>query len=465
MSAAQNAAAETGAFSARVMVALVVVGVIAFAAFLVLSAYAEEFREDRSGGTHALSRSSIGFAGLVDLLERRGVNAVIARGDMGDFSDADPRILTPAYPVAEDERPEAWEPVLVVLPKWATIRHRRPGWVRTTSLRNARGVESILAGFTLSEDDDAFDLSAALEHIQDAREAEDDAEAEERDDTAQGEEQAREHAQEEAARQRIRVTRTEGEGALTLTPTAQAADTPFAGLPVLRTGVIEARQALTPPVDDPDALIPILVAGDGGVMLGQLRGTNTFVLSEPDLMNTHGIADPDTAFFAVTLIETWTGGAPVLFDVTLHGFQRTRNLLRLMFEPPFLPLVLGLVFAGALIGWRGGVRVSPPRRQGRVYAFGKTTLIDSITGLVRATGRELRLGPAYAALTRAIATETVWGRARAGLVSDEALNRLGDDAQPDFSTLRRAVEDARDPYELVDAARALHAWRKGVARE
>ena len=60
-----------GAFSRAVVLALIVVGALSFAAFVVLSAYAPDLRSGSDGRGHALSRSAVGYAALVALLETR----------------------------------------------------------------------------------------------------------------------------------------------------------------------------------------------------------------------------------------------------------------------------------------------------------------------------------------------------------------------------------------------------------
>ena len=57
MSAAQ---ASTAAIAPRTILILVALGLVGFLSFLLLSAYADELRPQRGGGTHALSNSAIG---------------------------------------------------------------------------------------------------------------------------------------------------------------------------------------------------------------------------------------------------------------------------------------------------------------------------------------------------------------------------------------------------------------------
>ena len=63
------------AFSPLVAGGMVVVGVVCFAAFVVVLALARG-PGARDGGAHVLSRSAVGFAGVAELME--------ATGDAGD---------------------------------------------------------------------------------------------------------------------------------------------------------------------------------------------------------------------------------------------------------------------------------------------------------------------------------------------------------------------------------------------
>ena len=65
--------------SLRLGIALVLVSAIAFVGALVLSAFASDFRSETNGGTNALSKSAVGFAGLYALLSETGVPVSINR--------------------------------------------------------------------------------------------------------------------------------------------------------------------------------------------------------------------------------------------------------------------------------------------------------------------------------------------------------------------------------------------------
>ncbi|MGE3582225.1 MAG: hypothetical protein AB7J28_12515, partial [Hyphomonadaceae bacterium] len=105
------------------IVALLLIGVLGFAALLSLSAFAPDMRGRQDPGAHALSRSAVGYAGLARLLESGGARVMISRGDDPEArAQAGLLILTPPPGALDDEtwseQSAGRRPSLVVLPKW-----------------------------------------------------------------------------------------------------------------------------------------------------------------------------------------------------------------------------------------------------------------------------------------------------------------------------------------------------------
>src|SRR5262245_52596711 len=94
---------RSSAFSPAIMLALVLVAVVAFAAFFTLSAFAPELSSGHDGRAHALSNSAVGFAGIVRLARAEGDDVRIGR----TIGDAERRVslvvLTPENPTTEHE--------------------------------------------------------------------------------------------------------------------------------------------------------------------------------------------------------------------------------------------------------------------------------------------------------------------------------------------------------------------------
>src|SRR5579864_3807322 len=62
------AAAGRESFSGRTILTLILVGLVAFAGFFVLAAYAPDLRAGANGGANALSSSAVGYRGAAIML-------------------------------------------------------------------------------------------------------------------------------------------------------------------------------------------------------------------------------------------------------------------------------------------------------------------------------------------------------------------------------------------------------------
>ena len=94
MNQRSGAVSERGLFSPRAPLLLAAVGVVAFGAWLVLSAIGSEFSDGHDGGAHSLSISGTGYAGLVDLVRANDPLAIVSR-DQSNVDAAALAILTP----------------------------------------------------------------------------------------------------------------------------------------------------------------------------------------------------------------------------------------------------------------------------------------------------------------------------------------------------------------------------------
>src|SRR5258706_7960440 len=89
-------AAKTQVFSPRVALALVAIGALSLLCFVVFAAYAPEAGGEYDGRPHALSRSALGFAGLVAFLRADGVPVTVSRGSNdSQYAPASLVVVTP----------------------------------------------------------------------------------------------------------------------------------------------------------------------------------------------------------------------------------------------------------------------------------------------------------------------------------------------------------------------------------
>ncbi|WP_242078033.1 DUF4350 domain-containing protein [Brevundimonas diminuta] len=399
--------AASGGFSPVTMIVVLLVGVVTLAGLGVLSAYAPELKSGNDGGGHALSRSATGFGGLPTLLRGLGVPVVMNRGTLSETSDESLLILTPSIQTKAEQIDdiEHYGATLIVLPKWTSIPDAdHAGWVKTVGVQSAQSVVASLPK----------DL-----------------------------------------RNGLKLTARKGGATVALRRPNGASF----GRPVR----IEALRTL----EGPD-WIPVVVDDQGRAVLAMHRELRTYVLADPDLIDTAALKTLDGATTAVALIDILRADeAPVMFDLTLHGFQRTRNMLRLMLEPPLLGMTLVLVALAAFAGFQAAVRFGPARERSRVIALGKRGLADNTAGLVRLARREHRMAAPYALLVRAAVARAIGApRNLDEGALDAFLDRVGrtTGATETYTALAEQARAAKSPADLMRVAGALHRWNQELTR-
>jgi hypothetical protein len=403
----QNAPRD-GAFSLKIVLALLFVGVFSFSAFMTLSAFAPELRNGDDGRGHALSRSAIGFAGAVQLLEGLGDGVSVSRAPRVHES-APLVIFTPErVATATDIRQRAAHAALIVMPKWAGAdAPNHPGWMLSAGLYPTPLLDTLLAKIAPE----------------------------------------------------TKLAQGAGKAAPTLTIIAQ--DEAHA------TRTIAAGRIASLQTIEGKGLTPVAVTAQGKIVLARaaVKGAPIYILADPDFLNTHGIADLATARAGVAMLDALRpAGGPITFDVSLNGYGRDRSILRTAFTPPFLAATLALAAAALLLGWRAVTQARPVLSAARTIALGKTALTENSAALLRLTHREHKLGPGYAQLTGAqIGPFFGLGEAAPGA---ETLDRLGASrgAASPYSQLAAEAAAAQNPSRLLEAARRLHDWKETTLR-
>lgn len=401
----------------HVVVALVVIGAISLAAFFVLSAFADDLRQPDQGGAHAQSKSAVGFAAVADLLRAEGRSVSVHRGPPAELEAGHALLVITPPPDGEaawDEYAEAWVDQLIVLPKWSTVaRADKPQWVKRLGL-----VPASLVNRTIGQL--GFEVEVRRDEASDS--------------------------------------------------TSLYTDGPI-GTELIDAGTIESFQSMAA-----DGLRPVFVDAAGRMVLGVYdwgedgdeSGPMTWVLSDPDILNTQGLASPETARAALRVFDVVAGdGREVVFDLATHGLDRPRNLLRLMFLPPFLPAVICLVFAAVLMAVHSIASGGAKRKAGRELAFGKRALVDNSALLMALARRETRMGGRYAAVTRALAAAAVG--APPGLSEEQQIAMLDSRASSSgstqtFSDLAAEARKAASHATLMRSARRLYNWRQELGR-
>jgi hypothetical protein len=399
-----DASQSSSPFSARVVAILIAISVISFGAVLVLAGWAPELRDRNRAGDHPFSTSALGYNGLVRLLESSGYPVEISR-------------------VASDLNNREWGLMIVTLPAYGSVKTldetsfmpttlvvlpKWSGWA--DPLNPARQADTRFI--------EASDLNDTL------REVYPDAEI-------------------------LRVA------------PPRNLDTPF-GEAVFKPDV---RLQL---ISDP-SLEPVISVGDGALLAFDSQ-RSLYILSDPDAFNTFGLASRDNARFAVQLIDylRYDPAQPIFLDATLHGFERSENLLKMMFSVPYVGATLVALAAALLLGWAATIRFGPPLHEERAIALGKQALADNTAGLVTMARRETRMAPGFLALIRRrLAREIGAPRSLSETQVSELFDRLGPDPETGriYSQMEAELKTpATSREDLLTKAQALYRWRKEIIR-
>lgn len=391
-------AASQSSFARGTALLVVGIGIFAFIAMLVLSAYAPELRSGNNGGSHALSKAATGFSGIVQLADATGRNPEVVRS-RAPLSREELLVVSPDSGAADltellDER--GARVTMIVLPKWDSAADpKRQGWVRVDGPAAPFVPASVLA-----------------------------------------------------PAHKLQVSRSNDQGRALVTHANHApAELRFMAPKILQT--ISGANVQ-----------PVITDSRGRIVLGQLGNQPLFVLADPDLLNNHGMKDPGQAQAALALLDflNVTDADAILFDVTANGLGGSRSPLRLAFDPPFLAVTLAIAAALLLAGIQALVRFGAPRRVERAIAFGKAALVDNSAALIRRAGRESQLGDRYAEVVRRRAAELL--RIPPGLSEQDMDARLDAAGDQSFTTLAERADQARRREDLTIAARGLHRWLK-----
>lgn len=410
---ATRPAVGAGAFSRTTVIALILVGVFSFSAYVVLSAYAPLLREGNDGGGHALSKSAVGYAFLAALLEENGVTVLAPRGALPETRDGllvyTPRDLEQ---MADLESIDEYQITIIVPPKWNVAPDlQKSGWVRRAGMTRLKPL-TITAGET------AFSFEFA---------------------------------------------RREGVSQIIVEPADAVGGMITRSVPSRNIGSIDRLQYLKPA----DNLEPILMAGNGEIVFAKVKDLPFYLLSDADLANTHGLSGVARATVAAGIFDFARAGGPVVFDLSLHDIERTRNIIRLALEPPFLAATLCALFGTLLLALKAAMRFGPIRSVTRPFDAGKAALADNSAALIRMAKRENAFGGRYADLIRRRIAKAIGApktMTSSGL--DTLIDSIGAERRNvKFTSLVNDICMAGDGASFVRAARRLHQFEREIIRD
>jgi hypothetical protein len=176
---------------------------------------------------------------------------------------------------------------------------------------------------------------------------------------------------------------------------------------------------------------PLIGSGDQTLLAScPLAGSEwqVLILSDPDLMNNHGLRLGQNALIASDVLTGAAGSAGIVIDYSRDNWfadpdappQRDRtwaDLLR-FFEPPFLALWLGAGIMLTLVLWRSLRRVGPVT-DGVTAGISKMQAIQARARLMRLTGQDGALVADYAQARIAATAARLVGPGQARQIGEE----------------------------------------------
>lgn len=208
-----------------------------------------------------------------------------------------------------------------------------------------------------------------------------------------------------------------------------------------------------------------LLAAPEGILIGEIDRDDRrlIVISDPDILENHGLARGDNAIAAATVMRTLRAGRSgrVVFDEAVHGFvSRRLGAFGLLLGFPFVLVTLQIAIAGALLIWAGSGRFGAPVARAPALAAGKASLIESGARLLEYAGAPASLTARYReAIERDVAQRLQAPRGLGAAELRAWFDRTG----------RPAPLAPAGPLHDVSAAaadaRAVYRWRNDVLDE
>ena len=410
-----------GGFSRRALGWIVASVVISFVAFVLLANFGADLDQRPNPDANTFSHSALGHRALAGLLRSAGLGVVSRQAAGGRRRGAAPSpgaggagpgegLATPGGP-APGGPGERGDPLVVVLPKWdaGEPQKGKPEWLGTVSLRPVGQVARVVPSWEIRSFRRSTPGASPLAPLRVDRQ--------------------------------VRIA------------AAGSADRHGAG----------AAPGAGPGAGAPDRLL-------GGLLAARRPKTaarpQIVLIADPDLLNNHGLGRGENAAAVYRLFAEGLDATGVVFDETIHGFNRTPGLLA---EALRFPMVLGVLQGLLLLGivlWAGMSRFGKPLPAPAGGAAGKEVLIGNTAELLARGGHVGdSLGRYFHQTTRAVAAHYFLP---ADLPESERLARLqrltgGRGGKLSLAVLEREInllpDGRRAEAQAARIARQLHQWR------
>ena len=412
-----------GPFRGKTAAWLVGIVAVSFTASILLIAFGEEFDQSPSARADTTSRSALGHKAFVEVLKSIGVPVVVSRFD-SERKAGTSALLVIAEPNLGSVESDSDEvrsrrrvslksmlerdgEVLLVLPKWQGEEDPdRRAWIRAAQILPTAAVNEVLD--VLFPD-------------------------------------GRHHVVVGPAYPDV----SWGAGDIQIAPTLGA----------------EAQWLM----DSPG--MEAIVWQGSRVLVGMVQRAKhrTYVLTDPDVLSTHGLGRGDNALFSSSVVDLARGSREaVVFDETLHGVEATPNVWRAMFRFPLVLVLIQALIGAAILLWAATGRFGAPTPETPALDAGKRFLVENTADLMQFGGHAAGALDRYWKTTVqdvARATHAPPHLPRAEL--EEWLGRAGGarGVHSGMQDLEKAVERVRGdgPHEskdIVATAAGIHRWRR-----
>lgn len=232
--------------------------------------------------------------------------------------------------------------------------------------------------------------------------------------------------------------------------------------------------AITPTLASPQFLrsdsLEGLIENEDGILLGWVSDSNIAVLSDPDVLNNHGLDNGNNAALIAAIINELRGEGPIIIDETLHGFTRKPDLWHALFEMPFVLVTLQILLCTGLIIWSGTKRFGKAKSRGRAFLFGTDFLILNTAKLMRLGGHSKLALLAYRDTTLRTVARKLHSH------TDISLDRLQDwlaatetarSVSKPLSTILSEIDEVttqKSPQStaLLAAANSIYTWKEEI---
>lgn len=256
----------------------------------------------------------------------------------------------------------------------------------------------------------------------------------------------------------------------------------FAGMHRLGEGLPwPAIDELQVVIDPKNALQPVVRTEDG-ILLGRLQREDRVIwlLSDPDLLQTHGLVRADNAQIVLAMLGHVRAGRTLIFDETLHGFELPPSLARELGTFPLGLATLQVLLLVAAAVWFGAARFGSPRpvaarsdeAPGHEQQQGMLALVENTAAVLTRSSHGGATLHRYLQMTerevaRALNAPTF--RSHTELAEWLATASQTRGARTDLRALRAAVQTLTQerrtrPESVVELAERIHRWKQETLR-